>query len=89
MKELLQLASVVREMWWKAQGDELRLVWVSQGALTTKPWILDLATGEDALKDSNCKNSSCYRQQWEIMQDKLERSNVCGCEAKKEKYDTC
>ena len=86
MKESLQLASVVREMWWKARGEEKRLVWVSQGALTARPWILNLATGKETLKDSNCKNSSCYWQQWEIMQDKLERSNVCGWEANKEEH---
>lgn len=86
MKELLQLALVVRETWWKAKGEEMRLVWVSQGALMARPWILNLATGKDTLEDSNCKNSSCYWQQWEIMQDKLERSDVCGWEANKEEH---
>lgn len=85
-KELLQVASVAREMWWKARGEEMRLVWVSQGALTPGSWIFDLATGKDTLEDSKGKNSSCYWQQWEIIQDKLEISNVCGWEAKKEEH---
>lgn len=47
MKESLQPGSVVTEMWWKARGEEMKLVWISEWALTASAGILNLATGKD------------------------------------------
>jgi len=43
MKESLQLAPVMREKWWKARGEEMRFVLVSQGGFNGK--ALDLKPG--------------------------------------------